>query len=256
MTQSHQSECLHNEQSLFFLNAALHHGAADTLAQFFEDVDTDISSTGSPPPLAVANPDSRPSGSPENPITIVDDTEDQFIEVSETAIQTSPTSSQSSTHGHGCRYYGLRLSAASILTRSASARIWEKIDTWATGILAHQLLTGQVPFYLEAFSNFKAFVESVKEGKIHFDSDLWDGVTEDAKDFVANLVNVDVRKRLSASDALSHPWMTRPSPADGLILRGVRENFDPRLSWRCAINGAVAAEDFGMGHILIQTLGA
>ncbi|THH00882.1 hypothetical protein EW145_g7017 [Phellinidium pouzarii] len=54
-----------------------------------------------PPPLAVANPDSHPSGSPENPITIVDDTEDQFIEVSETAIQTSPTSSQSSTHGHG-----------------------------------------------------------------------------------------------------------------------------------------------------------
>ncbi|THH00426.1 hypothetical protein EW145_g7085 [Phellinidium pouzarii] len=101
MTQSHQSEHLHNEQSLFFLNAALHHGAADTLAQFFEDVDTDISSTGSPPPLAVANPDSRPSGLPENPITIVDNTEDQFIEVSETAIQTSPTSSQSSTHGHG-----------------------------------------------------------------------------------------------------------------------------------------------------------
>ncbi|THH03088.1 hypothetical protein EW145_g6541 [Phellinidium pouzarii] len=101
MTQSHQSERLHNEQSLFFLNAALHHGAADTLARFFEDVDTDISSTGSPPPLAVANPDSRLSGSPENPITIVDDTEDQFIEVSETAIQTSPTLSQSSTHGHG-----------------------------------------------------------------------------------------------------------------------------------------------------------
>ncbi|THG94005.1 hypothetical protein EW145_g8231 [Phellinidium pouzarii] len=100
MTQSHQSECLHNEQSLFFLNAALHHGAADTLAQFFEDVDTDISSTGSPPPLAVANPDFHPSSSPENPITIIDDTEDQFIEVSETAIQISPTSSQSSTHGH------------------------------------------------------------------------------------------------------------------------------------------------------------
>ncbi|THH11094.1 hypothetical protein EW145_g880 [Phellinidium pouzarii] len=49
MTQSHQSEHLHNEQSHFFLNTALHHGAADTLAQFFEDVDTDISSTGSPP---------------------------------------------------------------------------------------------------------------------------------------------------------------------------------------------------------------
>ncbi|THH03186.1 hypothetical protein EW145_g6454, partial [Phellinidium pouzarii] len=64
-------------------------------------VPTDISSDSSPPPIAIPNPETYPSGSPENPISIVDDSEDQFIEVSETAIQTSPTSSQSANHEHG-----------------------------------------------------------------------------------------------------------------------------------------------------------
>ncbi|THH05427.1 hypothetical protein EW145_g4805 [Phellinidium pouzarii] len=103
MTQNHQSECLHHEQSQFFLNAALHHGAAETLSRFFEDVDTDISSNGSPPPLVIPNTETHPSGSPENPITIVDNTEEQFYEVSEVAIQTSPTSpTPSDLSNHGC----------------------------------------------------------------------------------------------------------------------------------------------------------
>ncbi|THG98575.1 hypothetical protein EW145_g7402 [Phellinidium pouzarii] len=101
MAQNHRSEHLHNDQSRFFLNAALHHGAADVLSQFFEDVPTDISSDSSPPPVAIPNQETHPSGSPENPISIIDDSEDQFIEVLETAIQTSPTSSQSSNHEHG-----------------------------------------------------------------------------------------------------------------------------------------------------------
>ncbi|THH03601.1 hypothetical protein EW145_g6154 [Phellinidium pouzarii] len=101
MAQNHQSEHLHDEQSQYFLNVALHHGAADLLSQFFEDVPTDISSDSSSPPLIIPNSETCPSGSPENPITIVDNTEDQFYEVSETAIQTSPTLSQSSNHEHG-----------------------------------------------------------------------------------------------------------------------------------------------------------
>ncbi|THH03381.1 hypothetical protein EW145_g6301 [Phellinidium pouzarii] len=101
MAQNHRSEHLHNDQSRFFLNVALRHGAADILSQFFKDVPTDISSDSSPPPIAIPNLETHPSGSPENPITIVDDSEDQFIEVLETTIQTSPTSSQSSNHGHG-----------------------------------------------------------------------------------------------------------------------------------------------------------
>ncbi|THH01352.1 hypothetical protein EW145_g6936 [Phellinidium pouzarii] len=93
MALNHRSEHLHNEQSEFFLNAALHHGAAEVLSQFFEDVPTDISSDSSPPPVVIPNPETHPSGSPENPITIVNNTEDQFYEVSEMAVQTSPTSS-------------------------------------------------------------------------------------------------------------------------------------------------------------------
>ncbi|THH04933.1 hypothetical protein EW145_g5165 [Phellinidium pouzarii] len=103
MTQNHHSEHLHHEQSQFFLNAALCHGAAKTLSQFFEDIDTDISSNSSPPPLAIPNTETCPSGSPENPITVDNDIEEQFYEVSEAAIQTLPTSpSPSDSSNHRC----------------------------------------------------------------------------------------------------------------------------------------------------------
>ncbi|THG95773.1 hypothetical protein EW145_g7898 [Phellinidium pouzarii] len=117
MAQNHRSEHIHNDQSRFFLNVALRHGAADVLSRFFEDVPTDISSDSSPPPIAIPNPETYPSGSPENPISIVDDSEDQFIEVSETAIQTSPTSSQSANHEHGSADRDTQLTRHSALTR-------------------------------------------------------------------------------------------------------------------------------------------
>ncbi|THG95305.1 hypothetical protein EW145_g7982, partial [Phellinidium pouzarii] len=108
MTQNHHSEHLHNEQSQFFLYAALHHGVAETLSQFFKDIDTDISLNSSPPPLAIPNTETCPSGSPENPITIDDDIEEQFYEVSEAAIQASPTSpSPLDLSNHGCRFLDL-----------------------------------------------------------------------------------------------------------------------------------------------------
>ncbi|THH02969.1 hypothetical protein EW145_g6642 [Phellinidium pouzarii] len=90
----------------------------DVLSQFFEDVPTDISSDSSPPPIAIPNPETHPSGSPENPISIVDDSEDQFIEVSETAIQTSPTLSQSANHEHGSADRDTQV------VQSAYRRIW------------------------------------------------------------------------------------------------------------------------------------
>ncbi|THH05054.1 hypothetical protein EW145_g5084 [Phellinidium pouzarii] len=80
MALNHRSEHLHNEQSQFFLNVTLCHGAADLLSQFFEDVPTDTSLDSSPPPLIIPNSKTHLSSSPENPITIVDDMEDQFYE--------------------------------------------------------------------------------------------------------------------------------------------------------------------------------
>jgi serine/threonine protein kinase len=39
-----------------------------------------------------------------------------------------------------------------------------------------------------------------------FDSDVWDGISEQAKDFIRGLITREPGERLTVEDALSHPW--------------------------------------------------
>lgn len=56
-----------------------------------------------------------------------------------------------------------------------------------------------------------------------------------AKAFIRALLNPDPVRRLTADQALAHPWLTTfASPTDH-DLSGLRENFDPRSRWRNAI---------------------
>ena len=43
-------------------------------------------------------------------------------------------------------------------------------------------------------------------GEFEFDSPYWDDISQDAKEFIRKLMCVDVEKRLSCDEALSHPW--------------------------------------------------
>ena len=43
-------------------------------------------------------------------------------------------------------------------------------------------------------------------GEFEFDSPYWDDISEDAKEFIRQLMCVDVDKRLSCEEALQHAW--------------------------------------------------
>lgn len=121
------------------------------------------------------------------------------------------------------------------------------VDMWSIGVIAYTLLCGYSPFR----SDDKAeLIRETTRGKVTFHDRFWKHVSEPARDFIRSLLVVDPRKRLSAQEALQHPWIvascgalneTQRAPVAGEVeaydLSGnIRENFNPRKKWCDAMN--------------------
>lgn len=70
------------------------------------------------------------------------------------------------------------------------------------------MLSGQTPFALGANDPPEEIVKRMGEGKIKLDSPTWEKIGEQAKDLVLRLLTVDVTRRYSLKQILSHPWIT------------------------------------------------
>lgn len=55
--------------------------------------------------------------------------------------------------------------------------------------------------------NDAVLFEKIKSGNYDADDPIWDNVSPEAKDIVAKLLTVDADHRLSAEQALRHPWV-------------------------------------------------
>ncbi|KAL9333468.1 hypothetical protein Peur_073607 [Populus x canadensis] len=77
-------------------------------------------------------------------------------------------------------------------------------DVWSIGVIAYILLCGSRPFWARTESGL--FLEILKADP-SFDEAPWLALSLEAKDFVKRLLNKDPRKRITAAQALSHPWI-------------------------------------------------
>ncbi|CAD8212165.1 unnamed protein product [Paramecium octaurelia] len=84
----------------------------------------------------------------------------------------------------------------------------EKCDIWSCGVLTYILLCGYPPFNGKSEAKI---LEKVEQGKYDFNSEEWDIITEEAKDFISKLMEKDPFKRYNAEQALKHPWITQQS---------------------------------------------
>lgn len=81
----------------------------------------------------------------------------------------------------------------------------QKSDVWSAGVMAAELLCGQVPF--DDFSNRRApSVAAVIKSIMQDDLKLGAG-SEEARDLVRRLLTKDVRARPTAAQALQHAWL-------------------------------------------------
>ena len=62
----------------------------------------------------------------------------------------------------------------------------ESCDLWAAGCILYVMLSGYEAFHGESEAEI---LESVKAGKIEFDTEEWDTVSDDAKDLICKLIN-------------------------------------------------------------------
>jgi calcium/calmodulin-dependent protein kinase I len=91
-----------------------------------------------------------------------------------------------------------------------SERYTAKVDMWSLGIITYIVLSGYPPFYHE---NTAVLFELIKSGRFEFHADYWGSVSPAAKDFISKLLVVSPRDRMSAEDALAHPWLAAASAA-------------------------------------------
>uniref|UniRef100_A0ACD5U5Q7 Uncharacterized protein n=1 Tax=Avena sativa TaxID=4498 RepID=A0ACD5U5Q7_AVESA len=108
--------------------------------------------------------------------------------------------------------------APEVLHRSYST----EADMWSIGVITYILLCGSRPFWARTESGI---FRSVLRADPNFDDAPWASISPEAKDFVKRLLNKDYRKRMTAAQALSHPWLRdecRPIPLDMLVFKLVK----------------------------------
>ncbi|XP_036358780.1 calcium/calmodulin-dependent protein kinase type II alpha chain isoform X12 [Octopus sinensis] len=78
------------------------------------------------------------------------------------------------------------------------------VDIWACGVILYILLVGYPPFWDEDQHRLYA---QIKAGAYDYPSPEWDTVTPEAKNLINSMLTVNPAKRITASEALKHPWI-------------------------------------------------
>ncbi|KAG0655583.1 hypothetical protein C6P46_000806 [Rhodotorula mucilaginosa] len=121
------------------------------------------------------------------------------------------------------------------------------VDIWAMGVVTYFLLCGYTPFDRE---NQVDEVQAICNGDYAFEpAEYWVGVSETARDFINRCLVIDQTKRMTASEALAHPWLAQRVPETSAqqqaqrpdLLPSLRKNFNAKRTWKRAIMGVRAA---------------
>jgi len=82
----------------------------------------------------------------------------------------------------------------------------ERVDMWSVGAILYFVLGGYPAFVDD---KPKALFNKILKADYEFHEEDWSHVTEEAKSLVRGLLTLDVKKRLTAAEALKHPWIRR-----------------------------------------------
>lgn len=83
----------------------------------------------------------------------------------------------------------------------------EKCDLWSCGVIMYILISGEPPFNDPRADN-EAIMKKVEAGKYDLDHGIWKNVSKEAKDLIKKLLTYDPAERISAEQALKHPWIS------------------------------------------------
>ncbi|KAL3639023.1 Calcium-dependent protein kinase 33 [Castilleja foliolosa] len=86
----------------------------------------------------------------------------------------------------------------------------KEIDVWSAGVILYILLSGFPPFWAETE---KGIFEEILRGHVDLESSPWPSISDGAKDLIKRMLTVDPKRRITAAEALEHPWLKEDGEA-------------------------------------------
>ena len=101
----------------------------------------------------------------------------------------------------------------------------EKADMWSIGIVMYILLSGKVPF---RGMTTELLFNNITNTPVAFHPDDWVGISNKAIDFLKLLLKKNPKQRISAAEALAHPWI-RSKVTKNVNIKSININVLNRL---------------------------
>ena len=80
-------------------------------------------------------------------------------------------------------------------------------DMWSCGIILYCLLSGYPPFDPSSCESMLDLFKNIEKAEFDFSDPVWETVSGEARSMIKCLLERDPSKRLTAEEALRHPWM-------------------------------------------------
>nr|XP_015214148.1 PREDICTED: calcium/calmodulin-dependent protein kinase type II subunit beta isoform X4 [Lepisosteus oculatus] len=124
------------------------------------------------------------------------------------------------------------------------------VDIWACGVILYILLVGYPPFWDE--DQHKLY-QQIKAGAYDFPSPEWDTVTPEAKNLINQMLTINPAKRITAQEALKHPWVCQRSTVASMMHRQETVECLKKFNARRKLKGAIlttmlATRNFSVGR--------
>ncbi|XP_028983021.1 calcium/calmodulin-dependent protein kinase type II subunit gamma isoform X18 [Betta splendens] len=110
------------------------------------------------------------------------------------------------------------------------------VDMWACGVILYILLVGYPPFWDE--DQHKLY-QQIKAGAYDFPSPEWDTVTPEAKNLINQMLTINPAKRITADQALKHPWVCQRSTVASMMHRQETVECLRKFNARRKLKGAI-----------------